>query len=134
MPRTQKSKPYFGSPINHPDQQHVGNWTGKLREQHDDITQGFSMIRTGFSPSKTTLPITMQLKLGNDMVVGGTMIDESLSLTPTDGRIRFILAEWDENILRFSFVEIDRQDNISVEVRVNPPDPHRAMNIPTRRT
>lgn len=125
MSQKQTTPIYCGSPATHPDQRHVGTWLGLLEDQDDDTINGFSMIRTGFKPSMTTLPNVLYLKLGNEMTVSGMMEPESLSLTSPDGTIRFYIPEWDYDILRFYFVEIKKNGEMIVHVRQNPPDPQR---------
>jgi hypothetical protein len=125
MSQKQTTPIYCGSPATHPDQRHIGTWLGLLEDQDDDTINGFSMIRTGFKPSMTTLPNVLYLKLGNEMCVSGMMEPESLSVSGKDGEIRFYIPEWDENILRFYFVEIKKNGEMIVHVRQNPPDPQR---------
>lgn len=74
----------------------------------------------------TTLPNELYLKLGNEMCVSGMMEPESLTISSKDETISFYIPEWDENILRFYFVEIKKNGEIIVHVRQNPPDPLRA--------
>jgi hypothetical protein len=120
---------YCGSPVSHPDQRHIGTWIGLLEDQDDDTINGFSMIRTGFKPSMTTLPNELYLKLGNEMAVSGMMEPESLSLTSPDETIRFYIPEWNGDVLRFYFVEIKKNGEMLVHVRQNPPDP---QHVPSR--
>jgi hypothetical protein len=125
MSQKQTTPIYCGSPATHPDQRHIGTWLGLLEDQDDDTINGFSMIRTGFKPSMTTLPNVLYLKLGNEMTVSGMMEPESLSLTSPEGSIRFYIPEWGYDILRFYFVEIKKNGEMIVHVRQNPPDPQR---------
>lgn len=130
MTQTIMQPEYFGPPIDHPGQQHIATWHGNLLDQDDDFQQGIYMLRTGWEWSKTTIPDTLDLIINDDMRIKGTPLDGYSSITRPDGKVRFVLAEWDERILRFFKIEV-KDDDIKVEVWENPPDPRREVKFST---
>ncbi|MCX6714988.1 MAG: hypothetical protein NTX72_04180 [Candidatus Uhrbacteria bacterium] len=124
-----KTKEYFGPPIDHPGQHLKATWHGKLDQQSNDIQQGIHMLRTGWDWSRAPLPDTLEFKFDDNMTVKGAPFEGYSSFSRPENKIRFVIAEWDERILRFYFIEIAGND-VKVDVRENPPDPRRDVHFP----